>query len=89
MTTVVSSTLLQEALAHPIWMAHQLGDRYHMKGAHGEWKLAYYPIFSDGKTGEPYDEPRALMERPSVFEGVEGIDLREVPLRYITKLTES
>jgi hypothetical protein len=43
------------------------------------WKIAYYPIFENGKTGEVYNEPRALIERP--IPG--GTDFREVPLRYL------
>lgn len=50
----------------------------------GGWKIAYYPIFSDGKTNELYSEPRALVEKP--IQG--GIDFREVPLRYLTKISK-
>jgi hypothetical protein len=46
----------------------------------GGWKIAYYPIFEDGKTKEVYKEPRALVEK---LIGKEGIDFREVPLRYL------
>lgn len=45
------------------------------------WKIAYYPIFEDGKTNKVYEEPRCLIEKP--IEG--GIDFREVPLRYLNK----
>ena len=44
----------------------------------GEWKIAYYPIFQDGKTQEYYQEPRVLIEKP-----IKGdIDTKEVTLRY-------
>ena len=52
---------------------------YTMDGKPELWKVAYYPIFQDGKTGAVYDEPRALIERP--IDG--GTDFREVPLRYL------
>ena len=51
----------------------------------GEWKIAYYPLFECGKTGEVYDEPRALIEQPSDWNGVKGTDFREVPLRYLDR----
>jgi hypothetical protein len=69
------------ALLHPTWVHHQLGDTYTMDGKPELWKLAYYPIFVDGKTGEVYNEPRALVEKPMG----KGIDFREIPLRYLTK----
>lgn len=68
-----------EALNHPIWKAHKIGNVYSMDGQSG-WKIAYYPIFEDGKTGVKYDEPRALVERPMP----KGTDFREVPLRYLS-----
>lgn len=73
---------LTKALNNDIWQHHTIGDQYAMKGDKRNWKIAYYPIFADGKTGEEYEEPRALVETPIVG----GIDLREVPLRYLTKL---
>jgi hypothetical protein len=76
---------LENALAHPVWMEHQIDDVYSMDGKPG-WKIAYYPIFADGKTGEAYKEPRALVERPAVFNGAAGTDFREVPLRFLTKV---
>lgn len=72
---------LQQALNHPIWLSHKLNYTYRMDGREG-WKIAYYPIFEDGKTGEVYEEPRALVEKP--ING--GIDFREVPLRYLQKV---
>jgi hypothetical protein len=72
---------LKEALDNPIWKNHYRGDIYSMDGKSG-WKIAYYPIFEDGKTKEVYQEPRALVEKPI---GKEGTDFREVPLRYLTK----
>lgn len=76
----LDNNFLNEALADPKWIAHKIGDTYSMDGK-PDWKIAYYPIFEDGKTGKKYDEPRALVEKP--IEG--GTDFREVPLRYLTK----
>lgn len=77
--------MLQEALSHPIWKAHEIGKTYSMKNVNGNtehgWKIAYYPILRDGKTNEAYDEPRVLIEKPIK----DGIDFREVPIRYLIK----
>lgn len=73
---------LQTALSHPLWMAHQVGNTYKMDGK-GEWQIAYYPLFECGKTGEVYTEPRALIERQADWNGEQGTDFREVPLRYL------
>jgi hypothetical protein len=70
---------LNEALNNPIWQNHKIGQLYTMDASDG-WKIAYYPIFENGKTGEVYNEPRALIERP--IPG--GTDFREVPLRYLS-----
>lgn len=75
------TTELQEALADPIWQSHKIGDAYTMDGKPETWKVAYYPIFEDGKTGKKYNTPRALIERPMPG----GIDFREVPLRFLTR----
>lgn len=72
---------LHSALSNPDWQLHKIGDTYCMDGKPDKWKIAYYPIFADGKTNEQYDEPRALIEKPITG----GIDFREVPLRYLTK----
>jgi hypothetical protein len=72
------------ALTDPLWLSHEAGDRYLMDGK-GHWTLAYYPILGCGKTEEVYDEPRALVECPKVYNGVQGIDIREVPLRYLKR----
>ncbi len=41
----------------------------------------------DGETQKEYDEPRALMKTERMFKGGKfGMDLREVPLRYIERL---
>jgi hypothetical protein len=72
---------LAEALAHPLWQSHQLSSTYSMDNKPDIWKIAYYPIFSDGKTGQQYSEPRALIERPMIG----GTDFREVPLRYLKR----
>lgn len=77
---------LSEALNNPIWVQHNIGDEYTMDGKPQKWKIAYYPMFECGKTGEEYNEPRALIERPAIFSGVEGTDFREMPLRYLRKI---
>jgi hypothetical protein len=79
------SEQLQNALSNEIWKEHKIGDEYTMDGKPKLWRIVYYPIFEDGKTGEEYDEPRTLVETPSIFDGERGIDFREVPLRYLTK----
>lgn len=71
---------LQTALSDPTWINHKIGNIYTMDNKPDLWKIAYYPIFEDGKNGEQYVEPRALVEKP--ISG--GIDYREVPLRYLT-----
>ena len=71
-----------DALKHPLWVGHKIGDNYTMDGKPELWNIAYYPIFEDGKTGEAYKEPRALIERP--IPG--GTDFREVPLRYLNRV---
>ncbi len=70
------------ALSNPLWLNHKIGDAYTMDGKLEKWKIAYYPIFENGKTGEVYNEPRALVEQPI---GKYGTDMREVPLRYLIK----
>lgn len=78
---------LKQALLNYIWRNHKIGDEYLMDDKVGTWKIVYYPLFEDGKTGEWYNEPRALVERPSIFNGEKGTDFREVPLRYLSKYT--
>lgn len=75
---------LQEALADKLWQSHKIGDTYTMDNVSG-WKIAYYPIFEDNASKKVYSEPRALVERPAIFQGKEGIDFREVPLKFLTK----
>ena len=60
---------------------HNIGDLYTMDGKPDTWKIAYYPLNECGKTGEVYNEPRALIEKP--IKG--GTDFREIPLRYLDK----
>lgn len=74
-------SILYKALSDKIWKEHKIGDTYTMDGKPELWKISYYPIFEDGRTKEVYNEPRALVEKPIV----NGIDLREVPLRYLDK----
>lgn len=71
---------LQEALSNSLWKQHKIGDTYTMDGKPDLWKIAYYPIFEDGKTGAEYEEARALVEKPIIG----GTDFREIPLRYLT-----
>lgn len=73
---------LSQALQHETWLSHRLGDEYTMDGKPERWKIAYYPILENGRTGEVYPEARALVEKPME----KGIDIREVPLRYLTKV---
>lgn len=70
---------LKIALADPIWINHKIDNLYKIVGDKRDWKIAYYPIFEDGKTKEEYDEPRFLME----CKIENGIDFREIPSRYI------
>lgn len=79
---------LNKALQDMLWINHEIGDVYTMDKKYDLWKIAYYPIFEDGKTNEPYKEPRALIEKPAIFNGEKGTDFREVPLRYLTKSNE-
>ncbi len=72
---------LQDALSNHDWVEHTIGDTYTMDGKPDPWKIVYYPIFEDGKNGEQYVEPRALVEKPITG----GTDFREVPLRYLSK----
>lgn len=82
---------LEEALSDPKWQDHKVGDTYRMVNTNGKiddgWKIAYYPLFGtykgDGEVKEWVDftEPRALIERPMK----DGIDFREVPIRYLEK----
>ena len=71
---------LINALNDPKWISHKLGNTYTMDSRPDKWKIAYYPIFECGKTGEIYSEPRALIEKKMI----NGTDFREVPLRYLT-----
>jgi len=56
------------------------GTRYTMDGKSDKWDIVYYPLLECGKTGEIYDEPRALVEDKDK----KGFWLKEVPLRYLT-----
>lgn len=78
------SERLIQALNDEFYKSHNIGDTYKMDGK-GKWKIAYYPIFECGKTGEIYAEPRALVEQPIVKKDKKGIDFREVPLRYLER----
>lgn len=74
---------LSNALSHPLWVNHKIGDTYAMDNKSDLWKIAYYPIFECGKTGHIYGEPRALIEKPMIG----GTDFREMPLRYLIKVS--
>lgn len=78
---ILASPLLSAALSNPKWLEHKIGDTYTMDGKPDLWKIAYYPIFEDGKTNQAYSEARALIEKPMVG----GTDFREVPFRYLNK----
>ena len=82
--------ILQKALLNEIWISHKIGSEYQMDGKKDKWKIAYYPIFEDGKTNEIYDEPRALVDKDILgkFDEKIGVDFREVPLRYLTEIKE-
>lgn len=77
---------LHIALKESIWINHQIEYTYTMDNKPDLWKIAYYPIFEDGKTNELYVEPRALVEKHILgkFDEIIGTDFREVPLRYLT-----
>ncbi len=78
---------LELALNNPLWKSHNIGDEYQMDNKLDKWKIAYYPIFEDVK-GNEYEEPRALIEKPILgkLDMQIGIDFREVPLRYLTRI---
>jgi len=83
---------LEEALNNQLWKKHKLGDTYSMLNRDGSesgtWKIAYYPLFGtykgegEDKNWIDFKEPRALIEQPIE----DGIDFREVPLRYLNKI---
>lgn len=79
---------LKIALENTLWTSHTIGDKYRMDGK-GSWNIAYYPLMGCGKTQEAYSEPRALIEAPSTFGGVKGIDFREVPMRYLERINRT
>jgi len=81
--------MINIALENKLWLQHKVGDHYIMDGKKSElWKISYYPILECGKTNELYTEARALIEKPIIdkFGRKIGIDFREVPLRYLTKI---
>lgn len=55
---------------------------YTMDGKPDRWVIVYYPLNECGKTGEVYDEPRALMQNIDK----EGFWWKETPLRYLKEL---
>lgn len=88
---------LQIAKLDPIYQQHVIGDKYYMLNVGGVkdkniWKIAYYPLSGtykgdgDDKKWVKFEEPRALIETPHENGGT---DFREVPLRYLQKITES
>lgn len=74
------TTALKKALNHPLWKTHKIESVYCMDGRKDRWKVAYYPIFECGGTGEVYDEPRALMQNIDK----DGFWHKEAPLRYLS-----
>jgi hypothetical protein len=81
---VINLFINTNSMSKTTYQNHKIGDEYQMDGKPDKWKIAYYPILEDGKTGEIYEEPRALVEKP--IPG--GTDFREVPLRYLTKINK-
>ena len=81
---------INKALEDPLWKSHMPDARYAMlqngKPTYGEWRLIYYPVMGDGATGKSYDEPRALLETRKMYGSKEGLDFREVPIRYIQRI---
>jgi len=79
---------LYKALNNPLWKSHKIGDVYSMQNRDGSlskgWKIAYYPLFGTYKNEQwiEFNEPRALIERPIK----NGIDFREVPVRFLIKI---
>ena len=79
---------LKQALNHPFWKQHKIGDYYTLvhRGGYLDsgWRVAYFPLFGtyDNK-GEwiNFLRPRVLIEKPIV----NGIDFREVELQYLIK----
>ena len=76
----------EKAMLDQKWVSHEKKDRYTMDGKEKRWRIVYYPIEKCGKTGKKYEEPRALIDSP-IGDGF--FDLREMPLRYLTKIIES
>jgi len=80
-----------------IWVTHKLGDMYTMDEKPCLWRITYYPLYGtwdnkkdmDGNTIKEqwidFKEPRALIESPIVG----GIDFREIPLRYLKRVTNN
>ena len=83
--------ILHNALQDKVWIGHTIGDMYNMINVNGSqdtgWKIAYYPLFGTYKDGAwvEFKEPRALIEKPLS----NGIDFREVPLRYLRRQPRS
>jgi len=74
---------IEKALSNPIWLSHQPNKSiYTMDGKPDRWVLIYYPLFECGKSGEKYEEPRALMQNIDK----PGFWHKEVPLRYLSLL---
>lgn len=81
---------LEIALIHPLWLNHKSGSKYQMDDRPDIWEIAYYPIFEDGKTGEKYNEPRALVENITKREKEGAVFWsKEVPLRYLYSTIKS
>ena len=76
---------LSKALNNTLYKHHKISDKYLMDGKPDRWEIVYYPIFECGKTGEKYNEPRALVQ--NIDKG--GFWHKEVPLRYLTKIMKT
>lgn len=78
---------LKLALDDKKWKNHKIGAAYTMDNKPALWKIAYYPILENPKTGEKYHrDPRALVETPIKNNNGDniGTDFREIPLHYLT-----
>jgi hypothetical protein len=73
--------ILEDVLNNDLYKNHKPGDIYYMDGKSDRWELVYYPLFECGKSGEKYNEPRALMQNIDK----KGFWHKEVPLRYLVK----
>lgn len=48
-TVLKMGNKLQKSLNNPIWTRHKLSNIYQLDDKPDLWKIAYYPIFENGK----------------------------------------